>query len=60
MKSFKVQTTGKDMVADIVIAGYGAGMRGSKTCPECESNNLNEAGTICFDCQSADYLQELY
>jgi len=52
MNSFKVRTTGKNMVTDIVLAGYDASM--SKTCPECEGSNLNEEGTICFDCQIAD------
>lgn len=59
MNSFKVQTTGKNMVADIVMAGYDAGVKESKTCPECEGTNLNEEGTICFDCQTTDYLQEV-
>ena len=59
MNSFKVQTTGKDMVTDIVLAGYDASVKETKECPECEGTNLNEEGTICFECQSADYLQEL-
>ena len=52
MKSFTVKTTGKDMVSDIVMAGYDAGV--SETCPECEGSNLNEERTICFDCNVAD------
>ena len=59
MNSFKVRTTGKDMVSDIVMAGYDASVKESKECPECEGSNLNEEGTICFDCQGADYLQGL-
>ncbi len=23
-------------------------------CPECEGTNLNEDGTVCFDCQASD------
>lgn len=52
MKSFKVKTTGTDMVADIVLAGYDAGV--VETCPECTGSNLSEEGTTCFDCQIAD------
>ena len=32
MKSFKVKTNGKDMLSDIVLAGYDAGV--VETCPE--------------------------
>ena len=28
------------------------------TCPECDGTRLSEDGTICFGCQSADYLEE--
>ena len=52
MKSFKVKTTGKDMLSDIVLAGYDAGV--VETCPECTGSNLSEEGTTCFDCQIAD------
>ena len=52
MNSFKVKTTGKDMLSDIVLAGYDAGV--VETCPECEGSNLNEERTICFDCNVAD------
>jgi hypothetical protein len=52
MKSFKITTTGKDMLSDIVLAGYDAGV--VETCPECEGSNLNEERTICFDCNVAD------
>ena len=27
-------------------------------CDICESSNLNESLTICFDCQALDYLSE--
>jgi len=27
-------------------------------CPECEGTNLNEAQTICYDCQAADYQEQ--
>ena len=52
MTSFKVKSTGNDMLSDIVLAGFDAGV--VETCPECEGSNLNEEGTICFDCQIAD------
>ena len=54
MNSFKVRTTGKNMVSDIVMAGYDASVKEAKECPECEGSNLNEEGTTCFDCQIAD------
>lgn len=25
-------------------------------CPECDGSNLNEEKTICWDCQSFDYI----
>ena len=28
------------------------------TCPECDSTRLSEDGTICWDCQASDYLEE--
>ena len=28
------------------------------TCPECDGTQLSEDGTICFDCQASDYLEE--
>jgi len=45
MESFKIKTTGRDMVSDIVEAGNVL-----ETCPECGRGNLNEEKTICFDC----------
>ena len=36
MKSFKITTTGKDMLSDIVLAGYDAGV--AEECPECEGS----------------------
>tara|TARA_Y100000296_G_C5080148_1_gene209516 strand:- start:39 stop:200 length:162 start_codon:yes stop_codon:yes gene_type:complete len=24
-------------------------------CPECEGANLNESGTVCWDCTASDY-----
>ena len=32
--------------------------RQTLTCPECDGTRLSEDGTKCFDCQSADYLEE--
>jgi len=49
MENFKIKTTGRDMVSDIVAAGNAL-----ETCPECGRGNLNEAKTICFDCHVAD------
>ena len=54
MKSFKITTTGKDMLSDIVMAGYDASVKETKECPECEGSNLNEEKTLCFDCNVAD------
>ena len=53
MENFKIKTTGRDMVSDIVEAGNAL-----ETCPECGRGNLNEDKTICYDCQAADYLEE--
>jgi hypothetical protein len=32
--------------------------RREATCPECGGTRLSEDGTICFDCQASDYLEE--
>ena len=37
MKSFKVKTTGKDMLSDIVLAGYDAGVRADQVPPPCDN-----------------------
>ena len=29
-----------------------------EVCPECEGRNLNEDGTVCYDCQAADFRRE--
>ena len=29
-------------------------------CPECEGANLNESGTVCWDCTASDYTQLSY
>ena len=49
MENFKIKTTGRDMVSDIVEAGNAL-----ETCPECGRGNLNEEKTICFDCHVID------
>ena len=36
MKSFKVKTTGKDMLSDIVLAGYDASVRADQVPPPCD------------------------
>ena len=53
MENFKIKTTGRDMVSDIVEAGNAL-----ETWPECGRGNLNEDKTICYDCQAADYHEE--